>query len=260
LFCAGHHPEAANVPLEELAARVHELPRRGREIRVLDDDPGRAARAVALLRERGFDAAEAAPEAAGPRVGGRARVRLWEPNAFLAEVLPEVAAERPGGRALDLAAGSGRDAVFLALAGFRVTAVDLLPDALERARDLARREGTAIATAVRDLERGPADVALEGLPGADPEAPGFDLVLVVSYLHRPLLPAIRRAVRPGGFVVYETFLAEQAAMFGKPRNPAHLLAPGELRGHFSDWYVRKYREGLTAPRRLAASLFARKPG
>ena len=39
----------------------------------------------------------------------------------------------PGSRALDLACGSGRNAVYLALAGMQVTAVDILPDALEQA-------------------------------------------------------------------------------------------------------------------------------
>lgn len=247
------------MPLEEIEARVHELPPRDRPLFVVDDDPRRVERALALLRERGFAAAPApAGLSARPLVAGSQRVRLWEPNAFVAECLPEVLADlrEPASRgrvarpasAIDLAAGSGRDAVFLAQAGMRVLAVDILPDALERARDLARREGVALETRRMDLERDPF-----------PEGERWDLVLVVNYLQRSLFEAIRRAVAPGGFVIYETFLERQRDLFGKPANPAHLLAPGELRGYFEGWEVRRDREGLAAPRRFVASLFARKP-
>jgi SAM-dependent methyltransferase len=254
LFLAGHRERAGSVPLEELASRVHELPGRARRLLVIDPDPARAEEAAALLRARGFDAAPASAaeeETAGPIRAGPARVRLWEPNAFLAAALPEIAAavRLPGARAVDLAAGSGRDAVYLAAAGFAVTAVDILPDALERARDLAAREGVAIETRVGDLAREP----------IIDEIGASDLVVVVSYLERSLFPAIRRAVRPGGFLVYETFLLKQRELFGRPRNPAHLLEPGELRNLFSGWEIRAYREGLAGPRRHVASLFARRP-
>lgn len=245
-FQLGHRPEAANIPLEELEARIHELPRRERALLVVDADPARAAQAVALLRARGFDARPG--ELGGEMAAGPARVRLWEPNPFLAEVLPEIVAARPGGRALDLACGSGRDAVAMAAAGLAVSAVDILPDAIARARDLARRCGVALDARVRDLERDPI---------ADVDA--WDAIVVVSYLQRSMLPAIRRAVRPGGFVVYQTFLVEQRVRFGKPSNPSYLLEPGELRAAFDGWEVRRDREGLEEPRRFVASLFARKP-
>lgn len=220
-------------------------------MRVYDEDPARVARAVAALRERGFEASAAGPlEGREDWIGGPARVRLWEPNPFLAECLPRIVEEvRVEPRALDIACGSGRDAVFMAFGGFAVTALDVLPDALARARDLARRSGVALETRLHDLEREPLE-----------DEAAYDLVLVVSYLQRSLMPAIRRAVRPGGFVVYETFLARQAEIFGKPRSPDHLLAPGELAAEFADWRVIEDREGLAAPRRLAASLLARKPG
>jgi hypothetical protein len=46
----------------------------------------------------------------------------------------------------------------------------------------------------------------------------FEGVVVVNYLHRPLLPALVAAVAPGGVLIYQTF-AQGNARFGRPRNP-----------------------------------------
>jgi SAM-dependent methyltransferase len=254
----GHAPGAASIPLAELAGRVHELPDRDEPFAVYDDDPTRLARALALLRERGFERASACVLAPGRAVQtGPSRVRLWRPNPFLAEVLPALLPRLPGkpGRALDVAMGTGRDAVFLALHGLEVSGLDLLPDAVERATDLARRNGVSIRARVLDLETDP--------PPADAIPPGaYDLVVVFRYLHRPLLPAIRAGVRPGGFVVYETFTTRQRELFGKPRRDAFLLDPGELGASFAaaGFEVEVAREGLAGPRRHVASVVARRPG
>lgn len=65
--------------------------------------------------------------------------------------------------------------------------------------------------------------------GAIPDFLGgaFAAVVVTNYLHRPLLPALRAAVAPGGLLIYETF-AQGNERFGKPSNPDFLLRPGEL--------------------------------
>jgi SAM-dependent methyltransferase len=55
----------------------------------------------------------------------------------------------------------------------------------------------------------------------------FDGIVVTNYLHRPLLPTLVESLEPGGILVYETF-AQGNERFGKPSNPAFLLAPGEL--------------------------------
>jgi SAM-dependent methyltransferase len=107
-------------------------------------------------------------------------------------------------RALDLACGAGREAVYLALAGYEVDAVDALPDALERAQDLARRCGVRLSTIQQDLKRSPT------LP-----AEGYDMVIVFRFLHQPLLPAIGRSVAAGGFIVYEAFHRRDAAASGR---------------------------------------------
>ena len=55
----------------------------------------------------------------------------------------------------------------------------------------------------------------------------FAGIIVTNYLHRPLFPALIDALSPGGVLIYETF-AKGNERFGKPRNPDHLLNPGEL--------------------------------
>lgn len=149
----------------------------------------------------------------GPR-DGESESRVNDPAPWLTghrSLLPT------GGDALDLACGSGRHAIWLAEQGFQTLAVDRDPLALERIDREAARRGLPIRTKTVDLEN--------GQPFLEPGT--FDLIVVVHYLHRPLWPALVRAVRPGGVLLYETFTRAQAAR-GKPTNPAYLLEPGEL--------------------------------
>jgi hypothetical protein len=55
----------------------------------------------------------------------------------------------------------------------------------------------------------------------------FQGIVVSRYLHRPLLEPLFASLAPGGVLIYETFSMGQAR-YGRPRNPAHLLMPGEL--------------------------------
>ena len=256
-FLAGHHAEAAHVPLEELAARVHELPSPDAALVVYDACRIRARWAASRLRARGrLKVTPIWGDALAPdelRRTGPATVRLWRPHALLIEALSffrdsrfAIRHSHPP-RALDLASGTGRDAVHLALAGFDVDALDILPDALVRCADLAARHGASVRTICRDVEAHP-----------DLGAAVYDLICVFNYLHRPLLPRLAAAIRPGGWVVYETFLVGQRERFGKPKSDAYLLQPGELRAAFDGWEAAVYREGLAGPRRFVASLIARK--
>ena len=64
----------------------------------------------------------------------------------------------------------------------------------------------------------------------------------MRYLHRPLFPKLRAALRPSGVLVYETFTTEQASR-GKPTNPDFLLRPGELAELVAPLRVLRQREG-----------------
>ena len=95
-------------------------------------------------------------------------------------------------RVLDLGCGSGRNAVYLAGRGHRVTAIDLLPDALERAAALAARHGVELDLHQLDLRR------------QHPRGEhGFDLILMVRFLARDLWPWILSVLRPGGLLLAE---------------------------------------------------------
>ncbi|MFG2058138.1 class I SAM-dependent methyltransferase [Micromonospora sp. NPDC048930] len=142
---------------------------------------------------------------------------VWsaEPNRFVVE---SVAGLTPGA-ALDLAAGEGRNAVWLAERGWRVTAVDFAPVAVERGRELAARRGVTVEWRVADV------TAYRPVPGS------YDLVLL-SYLHLPaadlagVLASAREALRPGGsLVVVGHDLANLRDGTGGPQDPAVLLTP-----------------------------------
>jgi len=118
-----------------------------------------------------------------------------------------------GGTVLDLACGGGRHSRLFLRLGYRVVAVDR---DLSGAADLAEAPGFEAIAA--DLEDG-SPWPLEGRR--------FAAVVVINYLHRPLLPRLVASVAPGGVLIYETF-ARGNERFGRPSNPAFLLAPGEL--------------------------------
>ncbi|MGG7605730.1 class I SAM-dependent methyltransferase [Massilia sp. BKSP1R2A-1] len=119
------------------------------------------------------------------------------------------------GEALDLACGSGRHTRMLAARGLRVVALD------RNAELLAPLAGDNVQTWEHDLE---AEDAVWPF-----EAGRFALIVVTNYLHRPLFADLARSLAPDGVLIYETF-AQGNQVYGKPSNPAFLLAPEELLG------------------------------
>jgi len=171
------------------------------------------------------------------------RPTFTRPRTFLrqsADLLPS------GGLALDVAMGLGGNAGFLLRRGFRVLGVDVSGVALRQAK--ARLP--ALMAVQADLHAFP-------LPEAT-----FDLILNFYYLQRDLWPAFRRALKPGGVLVFETLTQANRTRW-PDLNPAHLLQPGELRAAFADWEVLRYREGWFGQDcgrpRAVAGLVARKP-
>ncbi len=137
----------------------------------------------------------------------------------------------------------------MARSGFDVHAVDRNADAIEELREIAARLGLTIDAQQLDLETTP--------------PPGFgsgkyDVVLGFNYLHRPLMPVIREAVKPGGRIFYETFTTRQAER-GHPRNPAFLLDEGELQRLVEPFRIVRAREGEFEGR-FIASVVAERPG
>jgi hypothetical protein len=90
----------------------------------------------------------------------------------------------------------------------------------------------------------------------------YDLVVNFNYLQRSLIPAIKAALKGGGFVIFETYSIDQRSI-GHPTNPAYLLRPNELLEHFHDFRILCYREGRFwngGEPCYRAGIFARKGG
>jgi len=246
-FALGHLAGAGRLTHDEFRTRRAELPPRTSAVLVVDDDPAEARRAATTLALLGYIDVRWLEAPLADLPGGHdstaAPARLWRPSPFLERMLPSL----PRGRALDLASGAGRDAVFLALNGWRSEAWDHDPEALERAIALAEGEGVPLATQVVELVE--AELA---------EAPGrWDVIVVVRFLHRPLLPWIERALAPGGALVYETFRTGQER-YGRPKNPRFLLEPGELRTAFPSLEAEHYEEVEPEGGPVLARLLARR--
>jgi tellurite methyltransferase len=230
---AAHCPigGAVNIPFGELPRRTHELPPRDDLIQVAG--PVELASEVVAWLERGgrraavarvFEYSPKLSKACGAPQSAQLIGRLWKPNAFLAEVLPEL----PAGAALDLACGTGRDAVYLAADGWDVTGVDVLPDALERARDLASRYvGGARPISFMQIDLEADSLGVEELTGGGSDR-RFELITMFRYLHRPLLARLGDWLRPGGSILIETFTTIHRERHGQPAKAAHVLEPGEL--------------------------------
>ena len=231
-FLEGHVPGACHLPADALASRGHELPPRWRPLLLTARDAAARESAAARLRDdgrRGVFIVDEDPRTWPGRLEtGPPRCPAWEPRPVLLRAVPPA---RPDRRALDLACGSGRQAVSLALMGYDVLAVDILPDALEMTSRLAKGWRVPVATERMDLTR------------TDPLAPStFDLICVFRYLERGSMARLEGALRPGGRLIYETFTQAQASR-GRPRNPRYLLAPGELLRAFPGLRIVDYAEG-----------------
>jgi SAM-dependent methyltransferase len=150
------------------------------------------------------------------------------------------------GRALDVACGRGRHALWLGSEGYDTRGVDRNPELVASLNSAADRLGLPVRAEVLDLEA----------PGATLGVDAYDVIVVVHYLHRPLFPALKAALRQGGVLLYETFTVDQAAR-GKPTNPDFLLRHGELRQLVEPLAVLRFREG-EAEGCLVAGIGARK--
>lgn len=138
----------------------------------------------------------------------------------------QVATNLSPGTALDLAGGEGRNALWLAERGWRVTLVDFSQAGLDRAAEVAAQRLGAAAAAVIGVR---ADLA-----EYEPKREGFDLVLVV-YLQVPaelrghVMRRAARAVAPGGkLLVIAHHTRNLADGFGGPQDPEVLYAAEDV--------------------------------
>lgn len=179
----------------------------------------------------------------------RSRERARED--FATEPVPlvaDAASKLQPGRALDLACGTGRNALWLAEHGWKVTAVDGAAAAVEILRRRAQERGLSIDARAADLEKREFRI--------EPEA--WDLICISYYLQRDLFERAKRGLAPGGVLVALVHIAEPGE-----EPTLHRLAPGELPRYFGDLEILHHREGWPLDpihKHAVAEIVARRPG
>jgi dihydroneopterin aldolase len=155
------------------------------------------------------------------------------PARFLQEQLHLL----PKGTALDVATGQGRNTLYLASHGDAVEGLDRNEQALATLAARAKQLNLTSLTLRR--------VDLEADPDQPPDLPKerYNVILVFFYLHRPLFPGLLRALKPGGMLIYETFLIDNHLRHQHPRRKEFCLAHNELLRLTRGLRVLHYDEG-----------------
>jgi tellurite methyltransferase len=152
-----------------------------------------------------------------------------DPNPFLKKHIRLL----PKGKALDIATGEGRNAVFLAQQGFDVDAVDISGIGLKKARKLSGEIGVKINTIYADLNT------------YQIQKEKYDLIANFYFLSRTLIPKIKRGLKKGGRIIFETYiLGHRTISTEGPKDQKYYLKPNELLRLFKDFRILFYREGV----------------
>jgi SAM-dependent methyltransferase len=159
------------------------------------------------------------------------------PSALLEEWLPKLKIREAHPRAIDVACGTGRNAIYLARRGWHVDAVDISQVALDHLTETATTENLPITCIQMDLEgtsRRPADLFT---------ADRYDLAIMIRYTNMPLVDTLKDVLSAGGYLIVEEHLVAEADVVG-PRNPKFCVPPGVLRDAAAGLDIVAYREGI----------------
>ena len=135
------------------------------------------------------------------------------------KLLVTYAGKHPAGTAVDVTMGQGRNAIYLATKGWKVTGVDISDEGVRQAREGAAAQHVSIDGVVADVTK------------YDYGSERFDLVaMIYAYPAISKIPELQRATRRGGLFVYEFFAPD-----GSPGDEAP--APGGLAKQFAGWEI-----------------------
>ena len=156
----------------------------------------------------------------------------------LALIETDAMANNSSRRVLDIACGLGHNAIGLAQQGWQVDAVDISTNGLNLARQCAVDRGVDVRWIEADLD------------DWTPNEEEYDLVVVFRYLDRETVPrVVRKGLRPGGWLVYETFSSAQCRRPDSHiSNPMFTLDQGELFSLFPNFDVIAHREDVLEDR------------
>lgn len=179
----------------------------------------------------------------------------YTPREYPSDLLSENVDWFPDGRALDLATGTGRNALFLAEQGYTVDAVDISEEALATARENADKRDVDVTWVQADLSE------------YDVPAETYDIVNVSFYYDLNLLAELKEALTPGGVLVYEHHLRPASLPDRGPSSDQYRFRSNDLLQACLDLTVLDYRERMRVFERgeragqtaAIASIIARKP-
>lgn len=140
-------------------------------------------------------------------------------------------AEVPRGKALDIACGAGRNAIFMAKAGFDVDAIDISHEGLKKARARADAEAVEVRWIAHDLDQ-PYDFRSD-----------YALIVVLWYVNLPLIRRLCDCLAPGGYLLCEAHLLSDQAVTG-PTSDNFRVAPGRLRAAVCGLDIVMYEESV----------------
>jgi tellurite methyltransferase len=168
-------------------------------------------------------------------------------EAAPARLVIDAAKLLPPGKALDLACGTGRNALWLAGHGWNVTAADGAPAAIDILQHRAADAGVMLDARVANLEKGEYII----------ERAAWDLIVMSYYLQRDLFEPAKHGVVPGGILLAIVHITESG------EEPTYKrLRPGELLAYFDGWEILHSYEGKPADpahQRAVAEIVARRP-
>ncbi|WP_167554526.1 class I SAM-dependent methyltransferase [Legionella israelensis] len=150
-----------------------------------------------------------------------------------------------GKTVFDLTSGEGRNAVYLAEQGFDVTGIDRSAEAIEKARKLAEKRRVSVHWIQADREH-----------FFIPEN-SADVIVISYYLQRSLFPQIKKALKPGGYLVIETYDRDHLN-YHADFPPEFTLNRNELTKTFSDLKITNYQY-KDKKQRVTDSIMAAKP-
>ena len=156
------------------------------------------------------------------------------PNAFLGAQRPRLAA---GQRALSVADGEGRNSVWLARQGLAVTAFDIAPRGVAKARALAERAGVTVDYRVASVEEWP------WTPAAFDVVAAIFVQFAAPALREKMFAGLLRTLKPGGWLLLQGYTPRQLDYrTGGPPRAEHLYTPGLLRQAFAGHEIVELRE------------------
>ena len=219
-------------------------------------DRDRPAAAPDAAVSAGGDAADEPDRPPSPEAGWRRHRGGRGPGGEPDDALVELVTPLTPGRAADLGAGGGRNSIWLARRGWRVTAVDLSTEALGELRRAAAAEQLDIATVEADVHD---FLAREGR---------FDLVVIANVHPLPeerarLLGEAAAALAPGGHLFVIGHHVSSLGQAGPP-DPRRLYTEDALRDALPGLEVlrleqRERHHGPAWPPLMSVMAWARRP-